>query len=237
MVLLSTKLRHAIRLTNIPQYELARRVGVHPSQLSAWVCGIYSPPGGDDRVLALGRILGIKQDECFERDDRLDGRIGAGKRTQPPNCAFETLAAAERGSRMAAPPISGPGKNHDDAEGARTTAQSTLPPPAGTAQHDRQACALASTDDRESGAKLESTSTVAELAIQDLAQSEADLLEHLVRVGYETNSLREALHVALEILHCTNVRLEQLKRALNRLRDEYRALRERLSHESESETA
>src|SRR4051812_4340241 len=92
MVRLSTKLLNAVRLAPEPQYELAHRIGVSPSQLSAWVCGIYTPRATDARVFALGTVLGLQPTDCFEqlgpRDTQAamtSGQERAGRRSGKSN--------------------------------------------------------------------------------------------------------------------------------------------------------
>lgn len=63
--MLSEELRAAIKTSKVRHYRLAQMIGVHPSQFSAWNCGIYPPKVGDPRVVALGALVGVPADRCF----------------------------------------------------------------------------------------------------------------------------------------------------------------------------
>ena len=64
-LMLSDRLRTAVRLSSERQYRLAHRIGVHPSTLSQWLIGFAEPKAGDARVIALGRLVGVPESECF----------------------------------------------------------------------------------------------------------------------------------------------------------------------------
>ena len=61
----SHKLRVAIKLSSERQYRLAHQIDVHPSVLSAWLNGITDPRSDEPRIIALGRLVGVRADECF----------------------------------------------------------------------------------------------------------------------------------------------------------------------------
>ena len=63
---ISQQLRAKVRLDSRRQYRLAQMIEVDPSLLSAWVNDIVLPRAGDARVVALGRIVGVPPDHCFE---------------------------------------------------------------------------------------------------------------------------------------------------------------------------
>jgi hypothetical protein len=63
----SRHLRQAVKTSGVPQYLLARRVGVDRSVLSAWLCGMSRVRVNDVRVIALGKILGVAPGACFAR--------------------------------------------------------------------------------------------------------------------------------------------------------------------------
>ncbi len=65
MIGLSKKLRDAIKLS-APAYKIAQKAGLHYSTLSKLVCGIELIKPNDERVIAVGRVLGIPEYECFE---------------------------------------------------------------------------------------------------------------------------------------------------------------------------
>jgi hypothetical protein len=63
--MISKTLRDAVRLHPDHVWQLARRVGVHPSVVSKWLSGSHPPRPGDPRVLALGALVGVPADCCF----------------------------------------------------------------------------------------------------------------------------------------------------------------------------
>lgn len=63
---ISKKLQVAAKLSDLKGYQIAHLAGLHPSTLSRLLCGIDHVKHGDPRVIAVGRILGIPPEECFE---------------------------------------------------------------------------------------------------------------------------------------------------------------------------
>ncbi len=66
-MMISKKLRAAIKLGEEPAYRIAQQAGLNPSTLSKLICGIEQPKPNDPRVLSVGKVLGLSPDECFER--------------------------------------------------------------------------------------------------------------------------------------------------------------------------
>ena len=64
--MISSKLRKAIKLSDEPSYRIAHKAGLDPNTLSKIKCGIIKVKFGDPRVLAVGKVLGIQDDECFD---------------------------------------------------------------------------------------------------------------------------------------------------------------------------
>jgi len=62
-------LKEAINLSSIPAYRIAQRSGMNPSTLSKIVCGISNVKNGDSRIIKVGKILGIKAEDCFQNND------------------------------------------------------------------------------------------------------------------------------------------------------------------------
>ena len=54
-------------------WQLARAVGVHPSTLSSWLHGSVSPKPWDNRVIALGALIGVEAEACFVASRRSSG--------------------------------------------------------------------------------------------------------------------------------------------------------------------
>lgn len=65
--MVSNKLKVAIKLADEPSYKIAHKAGINPSTLSKLVCGITKVQTGDSRVLKVGKVLGLKPEDCFEK--------------------------------------------------------------------------------------------------------------------------------------------------------------------------
>jgi len=64
---ISQELVKRFRLSPLRGYQIAQLAGLHPSTLSKLVTGIEHPKNKDPRIIAVGRVLGLKPDECFEQ--------------------------------------------------------------------------------------------------------------------------------------------------------------------------
>ena len=64
--MISERLKNAIRTSSNRQWKIARRGGLHPVTLSNLVVGSRDVEVGDPRVVAIGRMLGVPEQECFE---------------------------------------------------------------------------------------------------------------------------------------------------------------------------
>jgi transcriptional regulator with XRE-family HTH domain len=67
--MVSEKLRAAIKLGNIQAYKVAHEAGIDPSTLSKLICGIIKVKHGDERVIKIGKVLGLPPDECFQENE------------------------------------------------------------------------------------------------------------------------------------------------------------------------
>lgn len=56
----------ALKLAKVPQYEVALQAGVRPTTLSSLVNGSMRVREHDERILAVGRVLGLRKEQCFE---------------------------------------------------------------------------------------------------------------------------------------------------------------------------
>jgi hypothetical protein len=65
-MIVSQKLIAAIRLNSMPAYKIAWSAGVNPTMLSKLINGIERPKQGDKRIINVGRVLGIQENECFQ---------------------------------------------------------------------------------------------------------------------------------------------------------------------------
>lgn len=54
------------RARGVRQYEIARSANVHPVVLSTLVNSMTPIRDGDPRVVRIGKVLGLTEDECFE---------------------------------------------------------------------------------------------------------------------------------------------------------------------------
>ena len=64
--MISRKLWEAVKLDPRRDYQIAHEAGLHPSMLSKILNGIEKVEEGDPRVIKLGTIVGISEDELFE---------------------------------------------------------------------------------------------------------------------------------------------------------------------------
>lgn len=65
-VRISAKLKQAVKLSPLKQYQLAHRANVHPATMSHLLNEIHYPQSNDKRVIRLGEVLGLSPEECFE---------------------------------------------------------------------------------------------------------------------------------------------------------------------------
>ena len=64
--MISSRLMREIKLNPKRAYQIAHDAKVHPSTLSKILCGIEKVKPNDQRVIAIGKVLGLTPDECFE---------------------------------------------------------------------------------------------------------------------------------------------------------------------------
>jgi hypothetical protein len=69
--MISTKLRNKAKLSDKKHYQLAHEANLHPSTFSRILCGIERIKPNDPRVIAIGKVLGISANECFQEDEYL----------------------------------------------------------------------------------------------------------------------------------------------------------------------
>ena len=65
MAQISERFLIRLKLADEPAYKIAQRAGVNPPTLSALIRGSLKPRPGDPRIVAVGRELGLRADECF----------------------------------------------------------------------------------------------------------------------------------------------------------------------------
>ena len=65
---ISQKLQIQTKLHPKKSYQIAHEAGLHPSTLSRIICGIENVKPNDQRVIAIGKVLGLSAEECFEKE-------------------------------------------------------------------------------------------------------------------------------------------------------------------------
>ena len=56
----------AVKLSGQRSYKLANMADLNPSTLSKLICGIEKVKPNDPRIISLGRVLGLRPEDCFE---------------------------------------------------------------------------------------------------------------------------------------------------------------------------
>ena len=69
-MIVSQKLISAIKLSPVPAYKIAWAAGINPTMLSKLINGIERPRPNDQRILAVGRVLNLLPEECFENEQQ-----------------------------------------------------------------------------------------------------------------------------------------------------------------------
>ena len=74
MLFVSQTLRDRIKLSSTPSYKLALGVAnCHPTTFSKLLNGAERVKPNDARILAVGRLLGVAAEDCFE-ETRCEGQ-------------------------------------------------------------------------------------------------------------------------------------------------------------------
>ena len=68
--MISKKFKAVVKLHQKRNYEIAYEAGIHPATLSKILCGIQKVNLGDWRVIAIGKVIGLRPDQCFETKDK-----------------------------------------------------------------------------------------------------------------------------------------------------------------------
>jgi hypothetical protein len=66
--MVSEKFKEAVKRYPQQQYQLAWEARVHPVVLSQMITGYIRPQLGDERVIRVGKLLGLRPNECFLGD-------------------------------------------------------------------------------------------------------------------------------------------------------------------------
>ena len=62
----SEKFVATLKLHELPAYRIAQKADVDPVKLSKLINGIVPAKPQDPHVIAVGRVLGLSAEECFE---------------------------------------------------------------------------------------------------------------------------------------------------------------------------
>ncbi len=66
MVVVSQKFKVAVKLGDRPAYRYAQAAGMDSTLLSKILNGIVPTRKNDSRVIAVGRVLGLQPEKCFQ---------------------------------------------------------------------------------------------------------------------------------------------------------------------------
>ena len=69
--MISRKFKAALKLDARPQYRLAWQAGINPTTLSQIITGYIRVKQNDPRILKVGELLGLSEEECFEKSTAL----------------------------------------------------------------------------------------------------------------------------------------------------------------------
>lgn len=61
-----------IKLNSEPAYRIARKAGIHHTTLSRLINGIEPIKPDDPRIVAVGRVLGLSAEDCFEHSNKME---------------------------------------------------------------------------------------------------------------------------------------------------------------------
>lgn len=64
--MVSQKLRDAVKTNIDPAYVIAQKAKLSQSQMSQLLNGIVTARDGDERVITIGKVVGIEAGDCFE---------------------------------------------------------------------------------------------------------------------------------------------------------------------------
>ena len=53
-----------------PAYKLAQQAGVNPNTLSRLINGIEPLKADDERIIAVGQIIGVSVEDCFHEEEQ-----------------------------------------------------------------------------------------------------------------------------------------------------------------------
>ncbi len=72
MTNLSEEFLIRLKLHELPAYRLAQQAGVNPNVLSRLINGIEPMKPQDERIIAVGKVIGLAPSDCFKKDANND---------------------------------------------------------------------------------------------------------------------------------------------------------------------
>ena len=66
----SQKFINAVRLSEVQNYRLAMNCNIDPPLLSKFIHHGVKIKSNDPRVIAIGKLLGLSADECFDQEQK-----------------------------------------------------------------------------------------------------------------------------------------------------------------------
>ena len=72
MTNLSEEFLIRLKLHELPAYRLAQQAGVNPNVLSRLINGIEPMKPQDERIIAVGKVIGLAASDCFKKDENND---------------------------------------------------------------------------------------------------------------------------------------------------------------------
>lgn len=78
MAKVSKKFIIRLKLDQLPAYQLAQKAGLNPNTLYKITSGIVPIQDKDPRVIAVGHLLNLQAEECFEEEPTQVATVSAG---------------------------------------------------------------------------------------------------------------------------------------------------------------
>lgn len=64
--MVSQKLKDAVKTSEKLGFRIAQEADMHPSMMSQLLNDILNVKDGDQRVIRIGKVVGVDAEECFE---------------------------------------------------------------------------------------------------------------------------------------------------------------------------
>ena len=73
--MVSKQFKIAVKMAETPAWRIAFQAGVHPNVLSKIMSGAVRVKEGDERVIRVGKLLGLSERECFDEVERVSSEL------------------------------------------------------------------------------------------------------------------------------------------------------------------